>query len=70
MANVDNKAIYFTGGYDEFNWRTRKSCLRFGLEDEKWTYVADMNEARDSHSACSVNGFIYVFGGRAEKSSD
>ncbi len=53
--------ILFTGGGK--NWQFSKRCYKMSLPTLDWTYVPDLNEARNYHTSVCVGGQIYVMGG-------
>ena len=67
LAKIDDRAFYVIGGYAQ-NYSgeiTRPYCTKFDIKRSDWIRVSEMNLPRANHSACSLNGFIYVFGGRS-----
>ena len=63
-AAVDGK-IYVIGGISESLTRLA-TVEEYDPMTDVWTTKTPMPTARFSHSACVVNGKIYVFGGQAE----
>ena len=55
--------IFFAGGYDKNTWCSSKSVYVYEPSIQKWTEVANMNEARVSFSLCSSNNRLYAIAG-------
>ena len=56
--------IYVIGGFQD--GKRLGHMERYCPDQDKWEVLAEMNEARSSHTAISMpDGFIYVFGGQA-----
>jgi N-acetylneuraminic acid mutarotase len=59
-----NGFVYAIGGYDGINNKFLRSCEKYNVLTNEWTYFDSMNIARCAFSASSVNNsFIYIFGG-------
>ena len=66
FAAVNFKEIVFAIGGKPTNCRdqsTLKSVEIYNSEEDKWSYVSDMNIERRGHSACVLQNKIYVVGG-------
>jgi len=56
--------VYSIGGYDGINNKFLRSCERYNVLTNEWTYFDPMNIARCAFSASSVNAaLIFIFGG-------
>ena len=56
--------MYSIGGYDGINNKFLRSCERYNILTNEWTYFDPMNIARCAFSASSVNAsLIFIFGG-------
>ena len=63
-VNCDN-VIYAIGGQCGEDASTRtKTVERFDPQNSRWEYAAQMNIERSAHTACVMQGKIYVVGGR------
>ena len=66
FAAVNCKGIVFAiGGMSKSynDTSTLNSVEKYNFEEDKWTYVSDMNIERRAHSACVFQDKIYVVGG-------
>ena len=61
MANLSDKYVFMIGGSKTV--LAKKSVSRYDIENNRWEYVHELNQARISASACSLKDKIYVFGG-------
>ncbi|VVC34696.1 Galactose oxidase/kelch, beta-propeller,BTB/Kelch-associated,Galactose oxidase, beta- [Cinara cedri] len=62
-----NNNIYVIGGRFEDNYL--KSVFAYCTDTKVWVAIADMNCPRSYSGAVVMNGFIYVFGGKADEGS-
>ena len=64
-----NGNIYAVGGFSHKDLPnevpvTLATCEKYSIQENLWSYVSTMNEARAFHSSVALeNQFIYVFGG-------
>ena len=40
-----------------------RSAERYDLQKDKWEEIAGLNQARQSHSSCSLGDSVYIFDG-------
>ena len=45
----------------------RDTVFAFFINEGRWREMGPLNTPRSRHSACVLNGYIYVVGGRDEK---
>ena len=67
IANCSNNFIVVTGGSPPTNIQSRFDSIDiYSLASEEWLpgeRLPRLNQARQSHSSCALNGFVYIFGG-------
>ncbi|MDR3549270.1 MAG: kelch repeat-containing protein [Candidatus Pacebacteria bacterium] len=69
LAQYAGKYIYAIGG---LNKGAVKCCEKYNIEQDSWSALKDLNEARSELSVCVMNEFIYAIAGGprgAEKKS-
>lgn len=59
LTNVDNQAIYMTGG----SINNTNKCARYLIRHKSWQRSANLLSDRSYHSSCALKGMIYLIGG-------
>ena len=59
------KDVFLTGGQCRGD---SKAVFQFNLKQSKWLEAPSLNQARENHSCCELNGRLYVCGGNRVKS--
>jgi N-acetylneuraminic acid mutarotase len=63
MISVGDEHIYLIGGVCE-NYDEVDSVWRYEISTDSWTAMPKLNRARYFTNACTLDGILYVFGGR------
>ena len=65
MVEFDGHLIAAGGAiyYDPTNHDCYASVERLDVAHNKWVFIANMTEARDSFAMAVLGNFLYVFGG-------
>ena len=60
-CSLQERYVIVSGGEDDYV--KVSSVERYDLKKDIWEEIASLNEARGSHSSCSIGDTVYVFGG-------
>src|SRR6185436_721417 len=56
-------AIYVIGGYNDLTFTPVATVYRYDVDDDVWTSVAELPQARGALAAAVIDGKIYAAGG-------
>ena len=54
--------IVLSGGRSKADYSSN-ACYAYSVNDREWDELPDLVMARESHSSCSLESNVYVFGG-------
>lgn len=59
---IHGDSIYLIGGYN-IKGEFHRSCDKYIVNENRWTFVAGLNFRRAKPSVCIINGYMYTIGG-------